>query len=230
MKMEQRTVILTKLALPAVLLIVFLVSCAGPGTNGGGDASGGPSGTAVKLDFDETNSGYILKGTTGSFFLRSTDDTYSGTTVTTLYVGDAAFGQSERAFLSFDLDLPSDATEILSARLYLYPNFYTSIDPFPDLGDLQANSVDYGSFAANDYYTTVTGGPWTLATSVDSEKTWISADVSSAVRSDWSSPGNTTQFRIAFETENDGDNAVENVRIEGDENDPNAPYLEVVYR
>jgi hypothetical protein len=185
----------------------------------------------VEIDFDHTNSGHILKSTTGSFFLRSTDDSYSGTTVTTLFVGDAAFGQSDRAFLSFDLNLPSGATEILSARLFIYPTFYSTVDPFPDLGNLNAYSVDYGAtLAGNDYYTVSADGPFTLATSVASAQTWVSADVTSAVKSDWASPGSTSQFRISFPTENDGDSTVENVRIEGDENDPNAPYLEVEYR
>jgi hypothetical protein len=217
----------TVLALIGVLAGLSIIGCAGAGAGGSG-SSGGPTNTAT-LQFDEGRSGWVLLNSGGGTTVYSTDDASSNDT-RNISAGDGPFGQVDRGFLSFAFDFAETPSEIASATLHVYVDRYAN-DPYAALGgQLEVYGVDYGDLDGSDYYAAPGEGAFVLSTSTDDEDSWISVEVTAAVKNDWAGGKSRSQFILRFPTANDGDAIPERISINADESGTKAPYLTVGYR
>ena len=202
-------------------VIALLAGCESAG-------AGAPTNTAT-LEFDEGRSGWILLTSGGGTTVYSTDDSASNHTYE-ISAGDGAFGQVDRGFMSFSFGFAQAPTEIVSATLHVYVNRY-AYDPYAALGgQLEVYGVDYGNLNGSDYYTALGEGAFILSTSTDNEDSWISVDVTAAVKNDWTNGESRSQFILRFPDDNNGDSNPDRIFMNADESDTKAPYLTVEYR
>jgi hypothetical protein len=177
-----------------------------------------------------------------------------------LYVGDGTNNEHFRGFLSFDLatgspsGVPATATAITAATLYVYQYTVTS-DPYAPLGDVLAQSVDYGTSLGSADLTTpvlqyygrrctisctpicralcLTGwwdDEYTLSTAATIG--YKSVDVTGKVERDRAARtthGNRSQFRLQFQTDTNGNSAYNYAGFYSAESASNKPYLYVTY-
>lgn len=153
-----------------------------------------------------------------------------------------------RGFFSFNLsDLPSNLTNINSATFSVYQTSCWGV-PYTDLGDLLAQSVDYGTgleFA--DFDTPVLKTKQCLPcqqppcpciivdevvtlSTTDTAEEWKSASATRKVSNDWdnrTTRGNRSQYRVKFEKDTSSSNAYCYLTFGEDATKP--PKLEITY-
>lgn len=131
-------------------------------------------------------------------------------------VGDSEENYYFRGFFGFDIS--SIQSTIVSATLRLYQ---TDSDgaPYTDLANLYLDHVNFGTLETNA--TDFDGNDITrgLASTSDSDNSeWKEFDVKSAVQADIDAGRTTSQFRVRFATNTDGNNDSDYILIEDTEN------------
>ncbi|NBF40275.1 MAG: DNRLRE domain-containing protein [Spirochaetes bacterium] len=214
-------------ALAVAGFLALLIGCDSTAV-GSGSGNGSSTNTAT-FKFDESRSGWILLTSGGGTTVYSTDDSAANHT-RKISAGDGFSGQVDRGFMSFDLDFAQGPSEIVSATLHVYVNRYAK-DPYAALGgQLEVYGADYGNLNGSDYYTALGEGEFVLSTSTDDADSWISADVTAAVRNDWNNGEPRSQFVFRFPDDNNGDLNPDRIFMNADESGTEAPYLAVEYR
>lgn len=211
-----------------VVLALILIACSGGGSgeSGGGDPAAIGS---VNVSFDEGRSGYVLLTSGGGYTAYHTDDASSNHT-DDITAGDGVFGQSERGFLSFNFTVPQEMQEVLSATLFVHVDRYAN-EPYDSLGgELNVYGVTYGGLDGLDYLSAPEEGKIVISTDKDNVDEWLSVDVTTAVKNDWSGGASRTQFMLRFPDANDGDINPDRIFLNGDESSSDYPYLRIEYR
>lgn len=200
---------------------------------------------------------YVIKWGYAYLYGVPTLDGYLGSTgfastTGTIYAGDGTSNEYWRGFLSFDLNtgtpggVPTSATAIVTATLYVYQYMTTTADPYAVLGNVIAQSVYYGSsLEAADFSTPVLryttrcikgigfctyDDVYTLSTSGTAG--YRSVTVTGKVSRDLAertARGSRSQFRLKFSTDTNGDSAYNYAGFYPGDSSTNKPYLYVTY-
>lgn len=206
--------------------IFFLAALALPGCGGSGGSGGGGVPVPVTVVIPST-------------LARDGDIRSEGTVNTAgagLFVGDIDGiipGASSRAVVGFDLTaagIPAGAT-IQTATLSLEQNVGTG-SPYTDLGNVLVDHVDLGlAVDATDYAAnTLLAGFGTLST--DATLGVKTLDVGARVQADLTAGRTSSDFRLRFATDTDGDGNTDVAYFVDTENAfalGQPPLLKVVY-
>jgi predicted outer membrane repeat protein len=174
-----------------------------------------------------TNDGWILESTETS----GNGGTLNSAT-TTFNLGDDAANKQYRAILHFDTSSLPDTAVITSATLKIKKQGGMGTDPFTLLGDLKASvrkpAFGAATLALSDFKSAP--GKNNVATfSNIPVSSWYSALVNNTGRVYINRTG-TTQFRLAFTTDDNNDNAADLIKFySGDAGAANRPQLIIEY-
>jgi comEA protein len=168
--------------------------------------------------------------------LESTETSGNGgtlnSTATNFSLGDAAANKQYRAILHFDTSFLPDTAVITSATLKIKQQGVIGTNPFILLGDLKA-SVRKPAFGAATLtlsdFKSAAGKNNVVTFSNTPVSNWYSALVNNTGRV-YINRTSTTQFRLAFTTDDDNDNGADLIKFySGDAAAANRPQLVIQY-
>lgn len=205
---------MTKLSFHAIFTLIFffsIIACSNEQSNIG------PVEYNTSFPSEADRDGQISKGSTGCT---------SGSTGTSLYLGDNSINKSFRAFVSFLHNIPAGAT-IESAVLRIY-SFHIDATPFADLGNVVVEHLDYGLLDAGcDDFDMAGQNIGTLATNYTVG--YHALDVKNTLEEDVASGKTRTQFRFYHTLATDNNNDQDLVYWYSGDSLENRPILEVTY-
>jgi CSLREA domain-containing protein len=214
------------------------ICAAAPVSNTSQNGMTRPQGAHCDIGAFEANATITLKSvnTNDGWILESTETSGAGgtlnSTATTFNLGDDAADRQYRVILHFDTSSLPDNAVITSATLKIKKQGVMGTDPFTLLGDLKA-SVRKPAFGA----ATLTVSDFKSAPGKNNVATfsnipvsnWYSALVNNTGRVYINRLG-TTQFRLAFTTDDNNDNGVDLMKFySGNAGAANRPQLIIQY-